>query len=57
VVGHNLGISPQSVANWVNSHAASLHAALQLTEIETVELDELFNFIGEKKQSRHPDSS
>jgi transposase-like protein len=48
-IGRHLGVSPQSVANWVNAHAASLPATPQPAENETVELDELFTFIGEKK--------
>lgn len=48
-VGRHLGISPQSVANWVNAQAASLPESPKPDENETVELDELFTFIGEKK--------
>ena len=48
-IGRHLGISPQSVANWVNAQAASLPETPQPGENETVELDELFTFIGQKK--------
>ncbi len=48
-VGRHLGVSAQSVANWVNAHATCLPEAPQPAENETVELDELFTFIGEKK--------
>jgi transposase-like protein len=49
-IGRHLGVSPQSVANWVNAHAASLPETPQPAENETVELDELFTFIGSKKR-------
>jgi transposase-like protein len=48
-IGRHLAVSPQSVANWVNAHAVSLPETPQPAENETVELDELFTFIGEKK--------
>jgi transposase-like protein len=48
-IGRHLGVSPQSVANWVNALAGSLPETPNPVENETVELDELFTFIGEKK--------
>lgn len=48
-IGRHLGISPQSAANWVNAYAAHLPHAPVPAEVETVEMDELFTFIGNKK--------
>ena len=45
----HLKVSPQSVANWVNAHAAQLPAAPEPAQVETVEMDELFTFIEYKK--------
>lgn len=45
----HLGVSPQSVANWVDAHAAQLPASPQPEKVETVEMDELFTFIEKKK--------
>jgi hypothetical protein len=45
----NLGVSPQSAANWIDAQAASLPETPQPAENETVELDELFTFMGRKK--------
>ena len=54
-IGRHLGVSPQSVANWVNAHAAQLPPAPLPDRVETVEMDELFTFIEEKKTVLHRD--
>ena len=55
-IGRVLGVNHQSVVNWVNAYHASLPAAEQpLAAPETLEMDELFTFIGSKK--RKPTSS
>jgi transposase-like protein len=52
-IGRVLGVSHQSVVNWVNAYHASLPAAEQtVSQPETLEMDELFTFIGSKKR-RH----
>jgi transposase-like protein len=48
-VGRHLGVSPQSVANWVTAYAAQLPPAPTPDEVETMELDELHTFIEKKK--------
>jgi transposase-like protein len=48
-IGRMLGVNHQSVANWVKAHAAQLPAAPVPPEVETIELDELFTFVEQKK--------
>ena len=40
-----LKVNPQSVANWVRNHTVSLPPA----KVKKAELDELYNFVGQKK--------
>jgi hypothetical protein len=55
-LGRVLAVNHQSVVNWVNSSHAALPEASQAVEKpETLEMDELFTFIGSKK--RKPTSS
>jgi transposase len=55
-IGRVLAVNHQSVVNWVNSYHAALPAAEQsVAKPETLELDELFTFVGSKK--RKPTSS
>ncbi len=49
-IGRILGINDQSVINWVNSYHASLPAEQPVTKLETLEMDELFTFVGSKKR-------
>ena len=52
-IGRVLGVNHQSVINWVNAYHASLPAAEQSPAApETLEMDELFTFIGSKKRRR-----
>lgn len=46
-----LEVNPQTVANWVKSHAECLpqEPAKPAGEAEQVEVDELFTFVGSKK--------
>jgi transposase-like protein len=49
-VGKVLRVNHQSVVNWVNAAHLKLPATVQdTTPTQTVELDELFTFIGKKK--------
>ena len=49
-IGRVLGVNHQSVINWVNSFHASLPAAAPpVARPETLEMDELFTFVGSKK--------
>jgi transposase-like protein len=47
--GRQLGIHHQTVANWVKEYAEKLPDAPVPEQAKTAELDELFTFIGEKK--------
>ena len=56
-IGRILKVDHQTVANWVNAHAASLSAAPLPTETPMTvnELDEVVTFVGEKKRGVHRD--
>ena len=50
-IGRILSVNHQSVVNWVNAYHAALPAAEQpVGEPETLEMDELFTFVGSKKR-------
>lgn len=44
-----IGVSYQSVSNWVKAHAEKLPSAAVPTQVKTAEFDEIFTFIGDKK--------
>src|SRR5512135_828419 len=49
-IARQLGISPQSVANWVKAYVAHLtQPAPKPANPDLIELDELFTFVGHKK--------
>ena len=48
-IGRQLGINPQTVANWVQQYAAKLPVAPTPAKVQKAEMDELFTFIGNKK--------
>ena len=49
-IGRLLGVNHQTVANWVTAAADQLPPAPPAPETRTtVELDELYTFVGEKK--------
>lgn len=49
-IGRLLAVNHQSVINWVNAYHASLpETSLPVSKPETLEMDELFTFIGSKK--------
>ena len=48
-IARQLGVNHQSVANWVKAYAAQLPAAPLPEQVETVELDELYTFVEQKK--------
>jgi transposase-like protein len=52
-IARHLGVNHQSVANWVKAYAAQLPPAPLPEVVETVEMDELFTFVGEKKSGLH----
>src|SRR5512141_2806412 len=48
-IGRQLGLSHQTVANWVKAEAEKWPEAPIPIEVQAAEMDELFTFIGEKK--------
>ena len=48
-IGRHLGVNHQTVINWVNTHEATIPDAPVPEQVEDVEMDELFTFIGSKK--------
>jgi transposase-like protein len=49
-IGRVLSVNHQSVVNWVNAYHAALPAAAQaVARPGTLEMDELFTFVGSKK--------
>lgn len=53
-VGRQLGINYQSVVNWVNAHHDEVlpHKVEDDTPSETVEVDELYTYVGKKSARR-----
>ena len=50
-IGRILSVNHQSVVNWVNAYHAGLPAAKHpVASPETLEMDELFTFVGSKKR-------
>jgi len=55
-IGRLLNIHHQSVANWVKAEANTLPDQVHdTTPTETVEIDELYTFVGKKEQSIRSD--
>jgi transcriptional regulator with XRE-family HTH domain len=48
-IGRVIGVSPQSVSNWLRAQASQLPPAPMPDDIDVAELDEMFTFIGDKK--------
>ena len=48
-IGRLLNVHHQSVINWVNAYAEELPDAPVPEQAESIEMDELYTFIGEKK--------
>ena len=52
-IGRILSVNHQSVVNWVNAYHASLPAAQRpVAAPATLDVDELFTFVGSKKRRR-----
>ena len=49
-IGRFLSIHHQTVINWVNAYAQKVPDAPVPEEVDAVEMDELFTFIGSKKR-------
>jgi transposase-like protein len=50
-IGRQLGVHHRTVSDWVKAHAENLPEAPLPAEVKTAGLDELFTFIGNKKQN------
>ncbi len=48
-IGRQLGVSHASVMNWVEVHTDQLPETPMPENVDTVEMDELYTFIGDKK--------
>ena len=53
-IGRILKVSQQSVANWINAYVEKLPPAERPEKLNIAELDEMYTFIGDKKQNLHP---
>ena len=52
-IGRILSVNHQSVTNWINAYHAGLPTArAPVAKPETLEMDELFTFVGSKKRRR-----
>ncbi len=52
-IGRLLGVNHQSVVNWVNAYQEKVKdTAAVASETQTIEMDELWSFVGEKKTER-----
>ncbi|MCP4269439.1 MAG: IS1 family transposase [Candidatus Brocadiaceae bacterium] len=56
-IGRFLGVHHQTVINWVNAYAEEVPSAPVPDEVDNVEMDELFTFIGSKKSKSTSSSS
>ena len=55
-IAHHLGVDHKSVMNWVKAYAAQLDNAPVPQDVNNAEMDELFTFVGSKKQNLRDDS-
>jgi transposase-like protein len=55
-IGRHLGVDHKSVSHWVDAHAAQLPDAPLPQAVNNAELDELFTFVGSKKQDLPDDA-
>ena len=55
-IARHLGVDHKTVINWVNAYAAQLPPADLPKDVNNAEMDELFTFIGSKKQSLSDDA-
>jgi hypothetical protein len=52
-IGRQLGVHYQSIINWLNAHHDTLPEKVEdASPTETVEVDELFTYIGKKRDRR-----
>jgi len=48
-IGRILKVSPQTVANWINTYTSQLPPAEVPKKVRTAELDEMYTFVKQKK--------
>lgn len=48
-IGRILGVHHTSVMNWVNAYAETVDEAPVPESVETVEMDEVYTYVGRKK--------
>ena len=48
-IGRQLGVDHVSVMNWVKAYAETIDEAPVPESVDTVEMDELYTFVGSKK--------
>jgi len=56
-IARHLAVDHKTVINWVNAYTAQLLEAPMPEDVNNAELDELFTYIGSKKQSLCDDDS
>jgi len=54
-IAHQLQVDHKSIINWVKAHAAQQDPAPLPDDVNNAEMDELFTFIGSKKQGLRDD--
>ena len=55
-IARHLGVDHKSVMNWVKAHSDQLPQAPVPEDVNYAELDELFTFVGSKKQNLRDDT-
>lgn len=50
-IARHLGVNHQTIANWIKQYAEKLPQPPVPEEVQAAELDEVFSFIGEKKNA------
>lgn len=55
-IARYLGVDHKTIGHWVKAHAAQLEDAPVPQDINNAEMDELFTFIGSKKQCLRDDT-
>lgn len=56
-IARHLGVDHKTVGHWVKAHADQLPSAPVPGDVNNAEMDELYSFIGSKKQSLSDDRS
>jgi transposase-like protein len=54
-IARHLGVDHKSIMNWVKAYSARLPSAPVPEDVNNAEMDELFTFVGSKKQDLRDD--